>query len=252
MKGLSYEGVVDITRETKETGQALKAHLTGGFETGADVSTDVMDWFLQHAWSGPLLEEVHWGKASEWRWTFTWTASQRLGSSRQELRPHSWLCQQSSWCCYQVDQQTVNSCVEMMRLILTGITKMERWVFKSDLRMISPQEMRFRQRKRRLRKLWKNEIWCSNLFCDKQFLKYIFPQNIHYFVDGKNIYTVQPSDLTWDCWNGGWEGCAGPRRLCFWTAQTPWAGEGSRDCWGKCLSFVLRLNYVMPDLRELC
>jgi len=36
MKGLSYEGVVDITRETKETGQALKAHLTGGFETGAD------------------------------------------------------------------------------------------------------------------------------------------------------------------------------------------------------------------------
>ena len=49
MKGLSYEGVVDITRETKETGQALKAHLTGGFETGADVSTDVMDWFLQHA-----------------------------------------------------------------------------------------------------------------------------------------------------------------------------------------------------------
>ena len=39
MKGLSYEGVVDITRETKETGQALKAHLTGGFETGADVSS---------------------------------------------------------------------------------------------------------------------------------------------------------------------------------------------------------------------
>jgi len=36
MKGLSYEGVVDITRETKETGQALKSHLTGGFETGAD------------------------------------------------------------------------------------------------------------------------------------------------------------------------------------------------------------------------
>jgi len=36
MKGLSYEGVVDITRETKETGQALKAHLTGGVETGTD------------------------------------------------------------------------------------------------------------------------------------------------------------------------------------------------------------------------
>jgi len=36
MKGLSYEGMVDITRETKETGQALKAHITGGFETGAD------------------------------------------------------------------------------------------------------------------------------------------------------------------------------------------------------------------------
>ena len=37
MKGLSYEGVVDITKETKETGQALKAHLTGGSETGVDV-----------------------------------------------------------------------------------------------------------------------------------------------------------------------------------------------------------------------
>jgi len=36
MKGLSYEGVVDITRETKETGQALKTHMTGGIETGAD------------------------------------------------------------------------------------------------------------------------------------------------------------------------------------------------------------------------
>lgn len=36
MKGLSYEGVVDITKETKETGQALKAHLTGGSETGVD------------------------------------------------------------------------------------------------------------------------------------------------------------------------------------------------------------------------
>ena len=38
MKGLSYEGLVDITKETKETGQALKAHLTGGSETGVDVS----------------------------------------------------------------------------------------------------------------------------------------------------------------------------------------------------------------------
>ena len=47
MKGLSYEGVVDITRETKETGQALKTHLTGGFETGADVSVLIvyLNWF---------------------------------------------------------------------------------------------------------------------------------------------------------------------------------------------------------------
>ena len=44
MKGLSYEGVVDITRETKETGQALKAHLTGGVETGTDVSADRISW----------------------------------------------------------------------------------------------------------------------------------------------------------------------------------------------------------------
>ena len=108
----------------------------------------------------------------------------------------------------------MNSCVEMMRLILTGITKMERWVFKSDLRMISPQEMRFRQRKRRLRKLWKNEIWCSNLFCDKQFLKYIFPQNIHYFVDGKNIYTVHCSAFRLDLRLLKW----GVRRVCWtWT-----------------------------------
>ena len=46
MKGLSYEGVVDITRETKETGQALKTHMTGGIETGADVSADGICCFL--------------------------------------------------------------------------------------------------------------------------------------------------------------------------------------------------------------
>ena len=47
MKGLSYEGMVDITRETKETGQALKAHITGGFETGADVSADgLTGWII--------------------------------------------------------------------------------------------------------------------------------------------------------------------------------------------------------------
>ena len=51
MKGLSYEGVVDITRETKETGQALKTHLTGGFETGADVSSaNVVSWNTQSYW----------------------------------------------------------------------------------------------------------------------------------------------------------------------------------------------------------
>ena len=65
LKGLSYDGVVDITRETKETGQALKAHLTGGVETGADVSDGGIGWFLYHVLSGPLLEEVHWGEASE-------------------------------------------------------------------------------------------------------------------------------------------------------------------------------------------
>ena len=70
MKGLSYEGVVDITKETKETGQALKAHLTGGSETGVDVSFfHFIFWFcfFTISFSGPLAEKIHWGEASS-RW----------------------------------------------------------------------------------------------------------------------------------------------------------------------------------------
>ena len=68
MKGLSYEGVVDITKETKETGQALKAHLTGGSETGVDVSfVQFMFCFCTISLSGPLAEKIYWGEASS-RW----------------------------------------------------------------------------------------------------------------------------------------------------------------------------------------
>ena len=68
MKGLSYEGVVDITRETKETGQALKAHLTGGVETGTDVSADRISWSFMSFGLGSLPEEVYWCEACEgWR-----------------------------------------------------------------------------------------------------------------------------------------------------------------------------------------
>ena len=71
MKGLSYEGLVDITKETKETGQALKAHLTGGSETGVDVSFfHSMFCFCTISFSGPLAEKIHWGEASSRWWAF--------------------------------------------------------------------------------------------------------------------------------------------------------------------------------------
>ena len=71
MKGLSYEGLVDITKETKETGQALKAHLTGGSETGVDVSFfHFILCFCTISFSGPLAEKIHWGEASSRWWAF--------------------------------------------------------------------------------------------------------------------------------------------------------------------------------------
>ena len=71
MKGLSYEGLVDITKETKETGQALKAHLTGGSETGVDVSfAQIIFCFCKISFSGPLAEKIHWGEASSRWWAF--------------------------------------------------------------------------------------------------------------------------------------------------------------------------------------